>query len=277
MRPKTKPRTLSQTGGESGLRSFSKIKEHRGLYFVEYGPPIPDTDFATLNLIFLQSLPREDVVKYLGDEIRHWIGRYPVPLMVWAFDDKEDILESPDGKERVLVAWNDAATGEVVLSWNIDDLSAHLNSVRPSPDWRTIYTDVSVRTDAEVKQAADQSFRLRVRQVRSLKLLLTLWLAAIPAGYAVFEFFGPGWLALIGLTFVLWKASKTALRIWGRTKPSAKENEKAEKDRKMRHYFYHCERNPDGFLRLKLENFEDDSRERVRKDAKGLAKNSHRQ
>jgi len=251
---------------------FSKIKEHRGSYFVEYQPPIPDTDFATLNLIFPQSLPREDVVRYLGDEVRHWIGRYPVPLMVWAFDDKDDILDSPNGNERVLVAWNDAATGKVVRSWNIDDLSAHLNSVRPPPDWRTIYTDVPVRTDAEVKRDADQSSRLRVRQVRSLKLFLTLWLAAIPAGYAVFEFFGPGWLALLGLAFVLWKAWKTALRIWGRAKPAARETEKAEKDRRMRHYFDHCERNPEGFLRLKLENFEEDAREKVRKDAEALPK-----
>jgi hypothetical protein len=34
-----------------------------------------------------------------------------------------------------------------------------------------------------------------------------------------------------------------------------------EKERKMAHYFYHCERNPDGFARLRNENFEDDERD----------------
>lgn len=187
------------------------------------------------------------------------------------FNSKEDILESPDGKERVLVAWKDAATGEVVQSWNIDDLTAHLENVSRPPDWRSIYKDVPVRTDVEVKQVAEDRFRLRVRQARFLKILLTLWLAAIPAGYAIFEFLGPEWLALLGLAFVLWKAWRTALRIWGRAKPSAREIEKAEKDRKMRHYYYHCERNPEGFLRLKLENLENDAREGVRKEAEELA------
>ena len=32
--------------------------------------------------------------------------------------------------------------------------------------------------------------------------------------------------------------------------------EKAEKKRKMDHYYYHCERNPEGFMRLKFENFD---------------------
>ncbi|MCC5960053.1 MAG: hypothetical protein JJU08_12015 [Rhodobacteraceae bacterium] len=45
----------------------------------------------------------------------------------------------------------------------------------------------------------------------------------------------------------------------------------AEKKRKMEHYFYHCERNPAGFWRLKSENFESDKRERVRKEADELS------
>ena len=31
--------------------------------------------------------------------------------------------------------------------------------------------------------------------------------------------------------------------------------EKAEKERKMRHYYHHCELNPEAFTRLKLANF----------------------
>lgn len=31
--------------------------------------------------------------------------------------------------------------------------------------------------------------------------------------------------------------------------------EKQAKELKMRHYYYHCERNPDAFGRLKAENF----------------------
>jgi len=38
----------------------------------------------------------------------------------------------------------------------------------------------------------------------------------------------------------------------------------------MEHYHYHCERNPEGFLRLKLENFEREEREQIQNEAKAL-------
>lgn len=63
---------------------FDEIKESRGSYFVEYQPPTANTDFATLNVIFLETLPWESVNKHLDQEVRYWIGRYPVPMMVWA-------------------------------------------------------------------------------------------------------------------------------------------------------------------------------------------------
>jgi len=34
--------------------------------------------------------------------------------------------------------------------------------------------------------------------------------------------------------------------------------------------FYHCERNPEGFARLKVENFEREARERILKEAEVL-------
>jgi hypothetical protein len=42
-------------------------------------------------------------------------------------------------------------------------------------------------------------------------------------------------------------------------KLTQREKEKAEKDLRMRHYYYHCEQNPEGFNRLKIENFERDA------------------
>ena len=38
----------------------------------------------------------------------------------------------------------------------------------------------------------------------------------------------------------------------------------------MNHYFYHCERNPEGFMRLKVENFEREAKERTLKEVEAL-------
>jgi hypothetical protein len=49
---------------------FDTIKEHRGSYFVEYKPPIATINFASLDLVFLQRLPWEEISNLLDQEIR---------------------------------------------------------------------------------------------------------------------------------------------------------------------------------------------------------------
>lgn len=179
----------------------------------------------------------------------------------------------PDcGDKGSLVAWISFESGEIEQSWEVKNLDSYLENYTPPSDWRSIYYDFKFRTDSEVKADAHARTLEQARQVKFLKILLFLWLSAIPAGYAIFAFFGPEWLGLIGLAIVLWNAQRIAMRISGREKPSPKELEIAAKKRKMEHYFYHCERNPSGFLRLKAENFESDNRERVRKESDELSR-----
>lgn len=249
---------------------FESIKEDRGLYFVEYQPPVADAEFAILNLIFPTEVAWERVKGALDEEIEHWLQRYSVPIMVWAWDEKEDIIRPPNREGDCLVAWLDTDGGDVIKSWNIEHLDDFLKGVPCQPDWRTIYVNIPVRTDAEVKSEARDKLLEQKRQHRSLKIFLTLWLAVIPAGYVVFKFFGPEWLGLIGLVFVVWKAVRTSLRIWNLTEASGKEEKERDKRSKMEHYFYHCERNPEGFLRLKSENFREDARQRVREEARDM-------
>ena len=247
---------------------FDNIRETREYFFVEYQPPVGNNPFATLYLIFPNAVLWDRLSEVLDAEVRLWMGRYRVPLMVWELDDKEDTVRPRNRDGDCLFAWNDPESGRIVQSWSHDDFEDFLRAAPRHPDWPTIYADIPFRTDYEVKAAARDTLLGRKRQSALLKLMLTFWLAVIPAGYAVFEFLGPEWLGLIGLAFVLWKALQTALRIWNRAKPSAKEKRGTEKQRKMNHYFHHCERNPDGFMRLKLENFENDARERIRAEAK---------
>lgn len=250
---------------------FEPIKEHRGSYFVEYQPPIAGQDFACLNLVFPGTEESSEVAALMEKELRHWLSRYPVPLMIWAWDSKEDMITPEGQSETCLVGWSVPGTGEVGHSWNIDDLTAFQKSAPPHPDWRTIYADVPFRTDAQVKADAMQKLLERGKQVRILKIIFVTWVAVIPASLAVVEFLGPQWLGYIVLGYSLWKAWRAGMKIWGHSKPTPREEEKAEKQRKMDHYFYHCELNPDGFSRLKIENFEKDSRERIRKEAEQIA------
>jgi len=74
------------------------------------------------------------------------------------------------------------------------------------------------------------------------------------------------------LSFSLWKALVKALKLLGKWKESPQALNVQEEERRMRHHHYHCELNPEGFMRLKIENFERKERERIQNEAKGLKK-----
>jgi hypothetical protein len=63
-----------------------------------------------------------------------------------------------------------------------------------------------------------------------------------------------------------YKVAKAA----GWIKESKTQKEKADKQSKKDHYYYHCERNQEGFERLKSENFRREMEERTRKQAEEL-------
>lgn len=251
---------------------FEAVKEHRGEYFVEYQPPVADLDFATINLVFPNTVEPGKVAELMESELRRWLARYPVPLMVTAFDAGENLIRVKDNDEGShLVGWSVPTTGEVVRSWHIGDLTEFLKTAPPHLDWRRIYTDVPFRTDSQIKTDAYKHVHEQRRRILVLKIVFALWLAVIPAGGAIFMYLGPEWLGLVALIFPLWKAWRTWLKISGKAAPSVVEAEKAEKQRKMEHYYYHCERNPSGFSILKAQNFENDLREKTQIEAAQLA------
>jgi len=170
----------------------------------------------------------------------------------------------------LLVGWYAPGTATLTYAWKVEGLPPLLNDTTNRPDWRTIYRDVPFRTDAEVKANANRESIKTRKQNFKLKVVLAVWLAAIPATWAVIQYLGPEWLAIAVLLYILWQAFRTARRIFWRVEPSKTEKEKAEKELKMNHYFYHCERNPEGFMRLKVENFEREAKERTLKEVEAL-------
>jgi len=51
---------------------------------------------------------------------------------------------------------------------------------------------------------------------------------------------------------------------------SEREKHKDAEELRMQHHHYHCERNPEGFMRLKAENFERDAREETHRETDEL-------
>ena len=251
---------------------FDALKEARGSYFVEYQPPVSSNPFATLNLVYPGAFALPKVAEDMRSEMDHWLARYRVPLMVSAFDVAENVIR-PHGNndDASLVGWHAPGTDEVISSWKLDELSLYLKQPIANADWRSIYTDIPHRTQTQVTENAEKEISRDRKQNRILRGIFVFWLSVIPAAWAVMQYLGPEWLAIAILIYSLWKAWLTGNKLLGHVKTFRSEEEKAEKQRKMDHYFYHCERNPEGFSRLKVEDFERDIGERTRREAESLA------
>jgi hypothetical protein len=136
---------------------------------------------------------------------------------------------------------------------------------------REIYFDIPFKTEQQRQLSIDQNLSKMHRNARATKFIVLFWFVVVPACTALFEYFGPAWLGLVVLIYALWKSFQEWRKFTGRKVQSEREKLEAEKKSKSDHYFYHCERNSEGFLRLKLENFERDAREKTRREAAEIA------
>lgn len=247
---------------------FNSLKEHRRDYFVEYCPPRAGNSFATINLVFLKQTSVEKVAAAMETELHTWMVRYNVPTMVSGFDDTGSVIALTGARSgNHLVGWSGGEQGNLNQSWKRTDLDSYLKAHPLTTNLRLIYSDIPFRTKKEVGQTSAKRIAEMRIQNRNLRLVLIVWLGGVPLIAATLQYLAPAWVSLVIYLYSFFKAYQTWRKITGRAKPSKRNIEKAEKERKMRHYYYHCERNPAGFSRLKLENFDEDERVAIRREA----------
>jgi hypothetical protein len=103
----------------------------------------------------------------------------------------------------------------------------------------------------------DKMLREIRRKVRTTQAIVFIGWIFVPLVILVLGVTSPliGWIAF---TFAIWRIVVEAIKLFGNPdKWIPGHKEKMERERKMKHYFYHCEQNPEGFARLRAENFEE--------------------
>lgn len=251
---------------QNGLR-FESIKEDRDWYFVEYSPPTSGYLFAILTLTIPQGdHSLEQIAVVMEAESASWLKRYPIPLMISAFNSAGDVvnLETVRGCNH-LIGYLHAETADVVQAWRLVGNEELPRDALDKAHLQDIYADIPSKTKEDItEQVLEESKKLRVGW-----WMVFVWAVVVPAAIAVLEWWSD-WLGVVVLLYSLGKAVKKALQITGRWPHSSAEKQKEEEEARMRHHHYHCERNPEGFLRLKIENFDRWSREEIQKEALSL-------
>lgn len=121
----------------------------------------------------------------------------------------------------------------------------HIWKEHPNPDYNH-------RMPCEQQKLAMQ--KAWNRKVGVAKTLHLIGWILVPLGIAILGF-ANWWVGVALFVISLFKIVWRSIESYGSPAtwmPSYKARQ--EKDLKMRHYFHHCERNPEGFARLKAEN-----------------------
>jgi hypothetical protein len=248
---------------------FSTIKESREDFFVEYRPPVDGYRFATLQLTYIENVDRGEVASAMESEARAWHKRFPIPLMVSAFDSEGELinLDGVRAENHLIVLLNQ---GEQSLQYHWRLLnSEEIPSDALNRDLLlAVYADVGRKTSSELRTEA----RDYARKIRIGWYMVFLWTAVLPLAFLVLEFLGPDWLAAAVFIYALFKAVENALKMLGKWKKSPAEISREEEERRMRHHHYHCERNPEAFARLKFENLQREEGESIRQESESLKK-----
>lgn len=246
----------------------TKIQEDRGSYFVEYQPAQIALPFATIQLVFPEVFDIKTVRQAMEDELRHWLGRYAVPVMVSSFDAKGDLIGGiGESAEPHLMGYLESGSGSLFVRWGLLK-NEEMPAEQMAKDYLArVYCDVPYRAREEVRRNALRDAKARGAATR----LIVLLVIGFPVLIELVSL-GVAWLGHVMAAISILVGLRKLGRAMGWLKRSEKEKTEAEKQLKMNHYFYHCERNIETFHRLKAENFERDAVEETRKEAEAIRK-----
>jgi hypothetical protein len=206
-------------------------------------------------------------------ELNHWIAHYNIPIRVYAFDDiGTAITLEPMKTSDCLVGLIDDGAKDIRSTWGIiadDELPMHVLD----PEFlKRVYVDIPFKTKGQLRQEIETEHR----KLRTGWFIVVIWIVVIPVIVAILGLANI-WIGILVLAYAIYKAVVKALKLTGRFKPTSKEIQQKEKERKMAHYYYHCERNPNAFNRLKLENFKKDLKDQTQNEAEMLKREHPKQ
>ncbi len=123
-----------------------------------------------------------------------------------------------------------------------------------------IYQDVHYIHRMPCKSEQKQIIRKKRKETLALKSIILLGWVLIPlfitiAGFANF------WVGMLLFVISLSKIAIEYIKLFGNVdKWLPNHKAKIEKERKMEHYYYHCEKNPKGFSKILVENLADEEK-----------------
>lgn len=237
-------------------------KEKREDYYVTYHFANSYSFLANLSITYIIACPEDRVISDIEKEFRIWFERYPVPLMASAFDFEENLIDLPSRDDWSHYSGYQTLEGKLVCGWYHMKNSDIPDFCKTEQYQEKIYQNVSYIDSEELALKVNKKFRIRAIVVRLFVCMITI---IIPLAWLIGGIFYQT-IAFLSTAFAFIILLYKTLRLAGIIPKTNYEKQKAEKERKKNHYFYHCELNPDGFESLKTENFKKETRQYIKNE-----------
>lgn len=246
---------------------WDKIKESREKYHVIYEPIRKvGVNYASLDLYFLSNSTNEEIANLMENELEIWINKYPVPTILFPVDESDnDILLGDVRSGDLLLGYLDYDSKNIVKRWGDFAELIHSKAINniTGKELNQIYNGLEYKTKKEVEQELYDKYDNNRKSNKFINTMIKFGLfTGIAVETIVLRSF---WL---GLLFYLIEIVKFVVKLSGYKTKKQKNNLK--KMNEMNHYYYHCKKNPSGFLKLKQENIEEESRKRIIKQNEEL-------
>lgn len=238
---------------------FEALKENRDGYFVEYTPARASNGLAILSLVFLEQPSHAKIVELMERECKIWLDRYPIPVQIMA----PEITDTDHVGNSISYL---LGIGPKLHWCRLDGGHAHIPLPPISEQMLLeIYDGIPYSTIEERRKCTAET----AKSIRKGRHLTTAWINGVPLAISILGLISTLFSFLCGLYSIVKHAIKS-MESLGYKKRSERKRKAEEVRRRMEHYFYHCEQNPEGFERLKVENFQRSIRQQTLKGKREL-------
>ncbi|EOD9423252.1 hypothetical protein ACJ5M9_004979, partial [Vibrio campbellii] len=244
---------------------FENVREKRKGYYVSYTPKFVsdkiDDSTAVLSVRLLGDFSLEECKEISEKEFKYWIQRFDVPLQVIP------AYENDSSKRISSITGNGYICGvsPEIFRWG-GFLEGELAESMPDNDTlKLIYKDLPSKNSED----AERDLKQRIQGISAIKWITLFTAVLIPALIAFLGWSHPLFSAF-ALIVAWYKCADKWLSLTGRKIKTESELAKEKDNRLKEHHHYHCKLNPDGFAKLKLENFKASREQKLKDKLKGM-------
>lgn len=221
----------------------------------KYIPPHGELNFSNLVLEFHTPISTTNIKTVLKDLTLEYLKLFKLPIMaVTAKVTKNTNGLYEEGEYIYLYGWVDLKSDEILLTDNSDDFSEFIKSYS-MPKLSSSYFGTKYLSAEQRNEIVNKKMNKNALKVKVIKFFFLFFEVLLPISMSLASLLSklPKWFEWGSFAYVTLVIIFQHLKRSNIIKKSDNEIEKESIETRDKQYIYWCNRNPEGFERLKIE------------------------